>query len=135
MLLLCLSRFIPGKVGRVIRRMLLVAMSVVALYFITWLVILKGIKIEAIDQMADTHYVYLTFSINNDSFHEVEVKDMNIRNTSGALVKRKLQDLPVIVPRYSDKQIRMVFALDHFKSIEVDLKTLLNSYKAKSDLV
>ena len=133
-MLLCLSYFIPGKLGRFVRRTLLIVMTILFIYFLNWILIVRGMKMDAVDQYSDKDYVYVTFRVTNDSYATVKVDAIDVKNINGDKVDRFSEDLPAVVPASGMKKVRVLFTMDQFKTAEVKLTALLTSYTIKTNL-
>lgn len=132
--MLCLSLLLPGKVGRIVRRVLFPIFSIVLLYAIIWIIIMKCVKFESTSQSVQGKNLVLTINVKNETFAGVEIRDMNIVNKDGEYVKKILYNFPVKVPRYSEKKMMMKFALDDYKKVETTVKTLYNQYTFKNNV-
>lgn len=130
----CLSFLIPGKIGRVIRRILFPIIAIVIVYMIVWTIILKCIKFNVTDQKVGKNFLYLTFQVRNTSFATVELCNMDVFAKNGKAVKKRTRDLPAVIPRYSGQKIRVGFALDEYKSIDVTVKALYRKFTIKTKL-
>lgn len=133
-MLCCLAYLIPGKVGRVIRRVLFPFVALFLVYLAVWTLIVKDLDIKSINQVVKEPFVYVTFNVCNNSFAAITLKDMNILNTSNKRVVKRTRDLPTIIPRYSEERIKVGFRVDEFKTAVVNIKALLTSYEIKSQL-
>lgn len=132
--MLCLSLLLPGKVGRVVRKILLPIFSILLLYAIIWIIIIKCVNFETRSQTIQGKSLFLVINVRNDTFASVEVRDIRLINKNGEYVRRMLHNFPVEVPGNSEKEVRVRFAIDDYKKIETTVKTLLNQFTFKSNL-
>lgn len=132
MLLCCLSFCLPTKISKLIRRVLLPIGAIVILYFLTVLLILYNFNLSCVDTKIEDNRISLVFRAVNNAFSGIELKDINLINENGVRAKKySKKSLPILVPRYSEQDIGVKYALEEFKKIEVSLRVLLSNYTFK----
>ena len=132
--MLCLSFLLPGKVGRFARKFLFPIVAVGIVYMLVWALILKSISFESVELKPQGKYMLATFQIKNSAFAGIEVVDLNVKNTRGESVKKRSSDLPMTIPRYSRRSVRVRYDVEEYESIEVTLKALLTKHKETSPI-
>lgn len=132
--MICLSFLLPGKVGKFARKFLFPIVAVGIVYMLVWAFILKSISFESVELIPKGKYMYAVFKIKNDAFAGVEIVDLNVKNTRGQSVRKRSSDLPMTIPRYSRRSVKVRYDLEEYESIDVTLKALLTKHKENSPL-
>lgn len=133
--MLCLSFLIPGKAGRIIRRVLVTIGAVVILYALCWALILKGLSLEPTDSFIDKDgFILVDLKASNKSFGDIEIIDLNVYDKGGKIASKYTEDLPTIVPKYGSRDIRFSFEPVELDSVELTVKTLFLQRRFKNKL-
>lgn len=133
--MLCLSLLVPGKAGRVVRRILVPVGAAIILYALCWALILKGLNMKPTDSFVDEDgLIYVGLRVTNKSFGDIEIIDLNVYDKDDRMVAKSTEDLPTLVPKYGSKNIQFLFEPAEFDSVELTVKALFLQRKFKNKM-
>lgn len=131
--MLCLSRFEPVKVGRGVKRTVILFVVAVLTYAVCWGVILKGLDFKVQGANQYDNKLQLSFLVSNKSFGDIHLKDLNFYNDRSEVVPKSSENLPLMIRRYSSETLDITFDLDAYDTVGLRVKILglEKSIKAK----
>lgn len=132
--MLCLSFLLPGKAGKIIRKILMPIGAAVILYALCWALILKGLSMEPISSFSDEDTISVKIRAVNRSLGSIEIVDMNVYDEKGRMVPKRTEDLPVLVPSRESRDIQLYFESAEFDSVELTVKVLLLQRKLRNKM-
>lgn len=132
--MLCLSFLLPGKAGKIIRKIFMPIGAAVILYALCWALILKGLSMEPISSFSDEDTISVKIRAVNRSLGSIEIVDMNVYDEKGRMVPKRTEDLPVLVPSRESRDIQLYFESAEFDSVELTVKVLLLQRKFRNKM-
>lgn len=133
--MLCLGYFLPGKAGKIFRRIFIPITGILLAYAICWAMILKGLDFsmksaDLIDQSA----VLLNLDVKNTSFGDINLIDLNFYNEDDDKVNKSTSDLPLFIGRFSSSPLSISFDIDEYKKVELTVRILGLKKTFKTDM-
>lgn len=132
--MLCLSFLFPGKIGKILRKISLLLVFISLIYVLSWVAILKGLDFKMQNSDIADNKVVLDFLVQNSSLGNINLIDLDFYNQEGKKVQKKSDDLPLKIERFSTEPLKIMFAIDDYKSVELYLEILYLKKKFKTKL-
>ena len=107
----CLSMLLPGKIGKVVRRIAFATGSIEIIYLIIWGYILRSIKFDVLRQVYENNFLCVDFKVVNPSFATVEIVKIYVYDSNNNKVDKKSKDLPKLIDGNDEKTFRLNFIL------------------------
>jgi len=133
--MLCLAYFIPGKAGVVIRRILLFSFIAAILYLAVWILTLKGLKIETKSQGVENEMFFVNLLVTNKAFFPTKINNIDFYNDKDEKVYKKTEDLPAKIKPFGTEEISLLFKLEQYETVEMEVETMFKKLKHKNSLV
>lgn len=131
--LFCLSKLLPAK----FRRRALVTFALIGAailtYAVCWGLILKGMEFKTQEATVQNDVLRIIFAVQNNSFGNIYLKDLDFCDANGDPVSKATQSLPVLIKHGSSEILDMLFELGQYESVlmKVQILGLEKSIKAK----
>lgn len=133
--MLCLGYFLPGKLGKVFRRVFIPITGVLLAYAVCWAMILKGLDFSMKSaELVDQSTVLLNLDVKNTSFGDINLIDLDFYNQDNNKVGKSSDDLPLLIRRFSSSPLSIAFDIDEYKQVELTVRILGIRKSFKTDM-
>lgn len=132
--MLLLSLCIPGKIGKIIRKLFFLFFLVMLLYWILWFIAFKNFNIYVINSTKDSKINSITFKFVNNSFLSASLLDLNLYSANNKLIK-KIDDIKLNIAGNESATKTLKFIQVDYKYIEFVYKTMFTKMKFKSKFI
>jgi hypothetical protein len=132
-MLFCLARFIPGKAGIVIRKLLTLFIFFVVVYAVAWAMILKSLKFNPKAGTVTNQTLNQEIEVENNSYGSIELIDLDFYGMNDAKIPKTSEGLPLNIESKQSKNFKIWLNYEQFQSIEMRVKImgLTKTFKQK----
>ncbi|ORD94533.1 hypothetical protein ECANGB1_611 [Enterospora canceri] len=122
--LLSLGLCLPKQCAGFVKRLLWLLFAVASLYFILYIIALKSLKIEAINQAEYDGNFVLTLELTNRFIIPTQINKISFINEDGEEQSDLNEEFPIYLGAYDSKVIDLEYPIEMYNEVIIAIETM-----------